>query len=417
VIRVEGINGDQGGEIMMEMEANFRIVTPVFMSGSERSQAELREASIKGMLRFWWRALSLGKLKSIEEVKKREALIFGSSETGQSNVQLMLSLPENIETIEKGRILEYDGGGVIGPGARYLGYGVIEAFGSAKKRTKAGEVIRPCLKAPVNGVLRLLFKRGTSEEDIKMVEVALIAMSLFGGIGSRSRKGYGSFNLLELRHNDEALFSAPVDIQDLKAKIMNLFKKYEIIAYDGRPEYTSYSTETRIDIIETGKDPLRLLNSVGEAMQMYRSWGKDNKVNGKDAEKNFKDDHDLARQAIGQKVNKHPRRVVFGLPHNYFFSSIREKVDVSPERQERRASPLFIHIQGLQNGQFAAVTTIMPADFLPRNERIVIGESTVSTFVDFSVLHEFLDGKDGHGRNRFPMGDQVIGPAAQTEVI
>lgn len=399
------------------MEAKFRIVTPLFMSGSEQSQAELREASIKGVLRFWWRALSLGKLKSIVEVKKREALIFGSSETGQSNAQLMLSLPEKTETIEKGRILEYDRGGVVGPGARYLGYGVIEAFGSAKKRTKAGEVIRPCFKAPVNGGLRILFKKGTSGDDIKMVEAALIAMGLFGGIGSRSRKGYGSFNLLDLQRNDETLFSAPADIQDLKAKIMNLFKKYEIIANNGRPEYTAYSTETRIDIIDAEKDPLRLLNSIGEAMQMYRSWGKDNKVNGIDAEKRFKDDHDVARQAIGQKVNKHPRRVVFGLPHNYFFSSIREKVDVSPERQERRASPLFIHIQGLQNGQFAAVTTIMPADFLPRNERIVIGESTVPTNVDFSVLDEFLDGKDGQGRNRFPMANHVIRPAARIEVI
>ena len=405
-------------KIMIKMEARFRIVTPLFMSGFERSQAELREASIKGVLRFWWRALALGRLKSVEEVKKRENQIFGSSETGQSNIQLMLSLPERIETIEMGRILEYDNnGGVAGPGARYLGYGVIEAFGSAKKRTKAGEVIRPCIKAPVDGVLRILFKRGTSEEDIKMVEVALIAMGLLGGIGSRSRKGYGSFNLLELRRNDETLFSAPLDIQELKAKIMNLFKEYEIIAYNGRPEYTSYSTETRIDIIETGKDPLRLLNSVGEAMQMYRSWGKDNRVNGKDAEKNFKDDHDLARQAIGQRVYRHPRRVVFGLPHNYFFSSDREKVDVSPERQERRASPLFIHIQGMKNGQFAAVTTIMPADFLPRNERIVVGESTVPTSVDFRVLDEFLDGKDGQGRNRFPMADHVIWSAAKFGVI
>lgn len=400
---------------MRKIEANFRIVTPLFMSGSERNRAELREASIKGMLRYWWRVLAIGRENSLEEVKKKEALIFGSSETGQSNVLLMLILPERIEPIESGKILEYDSGDVAGPGARYLGYGVIEAFGSAKKKTKAGEVIRPCLKAPIDGVLRLLFKNGISEEDINSVEAALIAMGLFGGIGARSRKGYGSFNLLELRRNEEVKFNAPEDIQDLKAKISNLFKKYEIKAYEGMPEYTSYSTETRIDIIDTDKDPLRLLNSVGEAMQMYRSWGKDNRVNGKDAEKIFKDDHDLARQAIGQKVYKHPRRVVFGLPHNYFFSSDREKVDVSPERQERRASPLFIHIQGLKNGQFAAVTTIMPADFLPRNERIVIGGSTVPTNVDFSVLDEFLDGKDRQGRNRFPMTNHVI--AAKQRVV
>jgi len=57
---------------LIEMVAKFRIVTPLFMSGSERSQAELREASIKGVLRFWWRALALGRLKSVEEVKKEK---------------------------------------------------------------------------------------------------------------------------------------------------------------------------------------------------------------------------------------------------------------------------------------------------------------------------------------------------------
>jgi len=251
-----------------------------------------------------------------------------------------------------------------------------------------------------------------------MVEAALIAMSLFGGIGSRSRKGYGSFNLLELRRNDEALFSAPSDIRELKANIMNLFKKIRNNCLQRKAEiYLLQHRNSHRHYRDRPKILLKLLNSVGEAMQMYRSWGKDNKVNGRDAERKFKDDHDLARQAISQKVYRHPRRVVFGLPHNYFFSSDLEKVDVSPERQERRASPLFIHIQGLENGEFAAVTTIMPADFLPRNERIVIGESTVPTSVDFSVLDEFLDGKDGLGRNRFPMANHIIGSAAKLGVI
>ena len=38
---------------------------------------------------------------------------------------------------------------VLGEGARYLGYGVKEAFLSQSKGTKAGELTRRCLSSPV----------------------------------------------------------------------------------------------------------------------------------------------------------------------------------------------------------------------------------------------------------------------------
>jgi hypothetical protein len=69
---------------------------------------------------------------------------------------------------------------------------------------------------------------------------------------------------------------------------------------------------------------------------------------------------------------------------------------------ERRASPLFIHIQELANKQYAAVTAIMPSDFLPPGERIKVNHSIVPQRVDFKVLHEFVDGKNASGKPRFP---------------
>jgi len=233
-------------------------------------------------------------------------------------------------------------------------------------------------------------------------------MGLFGGLGSRSRKGYGSFNLEELKLGEENLFKMPKDADDLRLMIKSFFENYNIAAYSGLPPYTAYSDLTRIDIIDKGSDPLRLLNSVGEAMQMYRSWGRGGKVNGKDSERNFKDDHDLVLEAIKTKVDTHPRRVAFGLPHNYYFSSQQEKVDVKPAKLERRASPLFIHIQELANKQYAAVTTILPSDFLPSGERIKVNHSVVPQHVDFKVIHEFVDGKNGYGKPRFPNAVRVV---------
>lgn len=72
------------------------------------------------------------------------------------------------------------------------------------------------MKYPFSGMLNILIKNGTSKDDIKTVTAALIAMGLFGGLGSRSRKGYGSFNLEELKLGNEVVFKAAKDVEELK---------------------------------------------------------------------------------------------------------------------------------------------------------------------------------------------------------
>lgn len=43
---------------MQILEAEYEIVTPMFIGGAaQHEQPELRPPSIKGALRFWWRAL------------------------------------------------------------------------------------------------------------------------------------------------------------------------------------------------------------------------------------------------------------------------------------------------------------------------------------------------------------------------
>lgn len=394
---------------MIELEAKFRVLTPLFMSGSDKFKAELRVPSIKGVLRFWWRALALGRLGSVKKVQEDESRIFGSAgdDIGQARIHLKLKLPNGIDQY-KDLILKYADGQPVGPGARYLGYGVVESVPNKKRNTKQGQILRSCLKYPFDGNLSILIRNGTSIDDINSVVSAMIAMGLLGGLGSRSRKGYGSFNLREMKLGDNVLFRMPKDVEDLGLKIKSLLKDnntYNIKAFSDLPPYTAYSNRTRVDIIGKGSDSLQLLNSVGEAMQMYRSWGRNGMVNGKASERNFRDDHDLARDAITKTVANHPRRAVFGLPHNYYFSSYSSKIDVKPSRLERRASPLFIHIQELDNGQYAAVTTIMPADFLPKGEKIRVGNSVVPEHVDYHVIEDFLNDK-----SRFPDALSIIYP-------
>lgn len=57
-------------------------ITPMFLSGADGQTPELRAPSIKGALRFWWRAMN-GHL-SLEELRKKEADLFGFA--GNKNI-------------------------------------------------------------------------------------------------------------------------------------------------------------------------------------------------------------------------------------------------------------------------------------------------------------------------------------------
>jgi len=54
------------------------VITPMFLGGADGQTPELRPPSIKGAMRFWWRAMN-GHL-SLKALKEREAEIFGASD-------------------------------------------------------------------------------------------------------------------------------------------------------------------------------------------------------------------------------------------------------------------------------------------------------------------------------------------------
>jgi CRISPR-associated protein Cmr1 len=149
---------------MHRVEAEFEVVTPMFLGGADpKAGAELRGASLKGALRFWWRALAWGRLGDLAEIHKQEMKLFGSADraVGQASFSLaaawvnqapLLVAPParddksalpNVAQEERRRLkrkhrLTLDGSRdanaqAVGPGARYLGFGLTEAFGRTQR--------------------------------------------------------------------------------------------------------------------------------------------------------------------------------------------------------------------------------------------------------------------------------------------
>ncbi len=371
------------GNNFSTIEATYRIVTPMFCAGVDQKQAELRLPSFKGALRFWWRSLMWGKVRDVADLRRKEAELFGSSDQkiGQSKVRMRFDGCPELEKImqppavfENGRLA----------GCHYLGYGVMEAFASKKKGTKAGQLTRAMIPG---GTFTVQLRLGPklSEDQQQQVQNALLLLGTVGGLGSKSRKGFGSLTLTSLSKDDTTI--------PLPGEPVARIKSSHNALSANQPDWTAWSKQTRLLTVTCdGSSAVELLNLLGKEQVYFRSWGNQGRVIDRESERNFKQDHDLSK---GMKVAiKHPRRIAFGLPHNYGKGSSKAVAPASREI-DRRASPLFLHVhQSTENESPVGVVAFLPSLFLPDGEKIQAFDKTVplDTSGEFwNPIHGYLD--------------------------
>lgn len=390
-----------GGKIMEILEAKYEIITPMFMSGSDTAIAELRAPSFKGVLRYWYRAIMLAELQALAKVKQSEQKLFGSTDTGQAKFLLRLSTGKNIKVEKKGKTWRDQG-------SAYLGYGVI----NWDKKSKSIKTSREYIKPGGHFTVTLYLKPNIDDDEKVNLQKALKAVSLFGGLGARSRRGFGSVNLVSLKYNDIEQWKQPNNVEELKEQMQECLNIEKIKELKELLPYSAFSNHSKVIICRldaSNNNPFKLLDEVGKEMIRFRSYGRKKKnreytlVFNEKAEQNFKDDHDLVWQAVsGKQIDKHPRRVIFGLPHNYRFSN-NAVVSIQPQNYERRGSPLYIRIHKVQS-EYVVVFIVLPAEFLPEGERIKIKvkngtkDPVPLATNDFSVLHQFLNRRKFNSR-------------------
>ncbi|WP_282610831.1 type III-B CRISPR module RAMP protein Cmr1 [Pelagibius sp. Alg239-R121] len=397
------------------VEAEFRIVTPMFLGGADNStSAELRAPSIKGVLRFWWRAMMYQHFPDLKELRKKEAELFGAAGSkdggGQSSFHLsVVSQPRCV--IKRGKALsdeEEPSQENIGPGAHYFGYGVFE---QENKKTCKGKLSRPCLRPGRSFIIRIIARRKIDPSIVAAVEL----MGLLGGLGSRTRRGYGSIALQRLTRNGELIWNAPENCQDYAARIRALVPE---INTRELPPYTAFGRDSRVAVLARGQSALGVLNEIGEAMIRYRSAGKFGKLwplkKGEHtpwSEENFQDDHDWFHNVYLNAPTEGPRspkRVVFGLPHNYFSSigqGLTKRVTVEgpvTKSMDRRASPLMIHIHPLGDRRYVGVVSILGSQFLPaRNMSAMVSSKMEGCFTVCGTLDGTFDGAQKNITGKF----------------
>ena len=310
---------------MQKLTATFRIVTPMFIAGADQNKAELRAPSIKGALRFWWRALNWAQIRqasaddqtALKKLKEDEGQLFGDADSqGQGNALIKL------DNILSGAL---SGNTLLASDAsrKYLGYGLF-SMGDHQERKAIAE--RKSFDVSI------LIHKDTNTEAHAQFEKCVKAFGLLGGLGSRSRNGFGSIAI------------SSYDDQNLKFNSLDSYKNtLSSLITEGRsdtdtPPFTAISRHTKI---------------------LYGP---------------LKDSQELAHRFIGnlykslRTSHQHEsRKRYFGLPLDGY------------DTNNRRSSPLLFHIHPVEN-RFVPVVMYVPAAFHPGYPQ-----------EDYSLVESFLE--------------------------
>ncbi|HIE08956.1 MAG TPA: type III-B CRISPR module RAMP protein Cmr1 [Armatimonadetes bacterium] len=164
---------------MREARFELETLTPLFMAGFDpRGPVEVRPPSIRGLLRFWLRALLGGAgLTDSQKLLKEENRVFGS--TGEASPVIV-----RVEHSVDPKVKEYDvrefGGGRSG-----IAYIYFVARGTKKPPQPPRKYIVP----PFRFSLKLSLRPAVGEEELLQLACAsLWLLTRLGGIGARSRR-------------------------------------------------------------------------------------------------------------------------------------------------------------------------------------------------------------------------------------
>lgn len=394
---------------MKTISATFEVVTPMFLGGADQSPNGIRPSSIKGALRFWWRAWAWSGIRAtcaddnsaLKALHIEEGRLFGLAAQEKTGGQGIFLLHVRDRTRQA---TDQPFGSTFDAGILYLlGQGLGNFTGGNHCVRQAIPAAHGANTAEFQ--VKLIFHPQATAHDQESIATALKLFGLLGALGSRARHGLGSLALKKFEDQSTATWKAPETAEQYAAELCGHIPSS--LANDV-PPLSALSQLTRIELSFEHKDSSTLLNKIGQEQQAYRSYGQNGRVNGKPSERNFVDDHDLALQVTqGEHVGKVPDRVVFGLPHNYFFSSTKSKTDVNyaPETGEgRRASPLLFHVHKIGEIYFG-VHVLLAAQFLPqnfgqpakielknpKNPRSRSSVALPNHDVKWSVLHDYLN--------------------------
>jgi CRISPR-associated protein Cmr1 len=380
----------------------LQVVTPLFLSGADQQVVELRPPSIRGALRFWFRAMMGGVVGGDwQKVKQLEDGVFGSTE-GASRFRVTISWePQELNIFDPTQQTRYE----TRDGLVYLSFPRLGWDSNVKKH----RWIKPHIEPDSVFTLQLRFFDDSSSTQ-QLLIASLWLLLHCGGLGARSRRGFGSLRCLSPPSALNLSLHLPTDPQQLGRhfkeglqRIQQVFSRYALsrgisssqlsdIFSTARASVPSFSCFHHWEAALITKDSWTSWNSVLDDMGQFLRRFRNNSLPSGSLRAQTPDYTNVVTYYLPTQIGgtwhlQHARvsswdlqNDAFGLPIQYRSNSRSRQVstqnqrfDISAivkwrlgsEEHDRRGSPLIIRPLSLGNGQYAVILLILKSEFLP----------------------------------------------------
>jgi len=326
---------------VIAQEREYKLITPLFGGGVNPGETDpvnlIRGTEIRGQLRFWWRACRGGQFDSdLAKMKKAEDELWGAAyKKGEETPLQEQTVQIAIEKLNPGSSIElFD---KRGKPVRELDVPTYAAFPlqPSDANKQAGNPPKAVQK-DVTFKLIISFPKAQKME----VESALWAWETFGGIGGRTRRGFGALHLLKVNGLNNSDVPSSRDVRDWIEKKLNTY-----VTSSKFPENLPHlSTNSQFKVTKDLRDTLSVWHYLIKRLYGFRQDGRPERSNWPEARaiKQGAYKRDTNQNSF---INKFPR-AAFGLPIIFHFvgpkRSVPEDTTLQGDKIERLASPLIL---------------------------------------------------------------------------
>jgi CRISPR-associated protein Cmr1 len=341
------------------------LITPMYGGGAKAGindqDLPIRPTSVRGQLRFWWRATRGAGFNTLQELFAAEEKIWGNVEN-PSSTRVFIKDIKYPNPEEKFRKRDYwDGKSSTRDGRRRL-----NPFEFPRSSPQA-YVLFPAIEAKDESgseILRegLSFTFTISYSYVEDVECAVWAWVNFGGIGARTRRGCGALYCQEFAPKNH-------NVATIQAWFREKIRDYDLQSLGSNRDWPTLSRQVLVHA--TQQNPLEAWRNAIKPMQDFRQGENIGRRPGSDPAKplrlgrSFWPEPDTLRNIFGQWCRgAHPHapkpgmpqgfpRAAFGLPINFHFPCACPSSELRPATANRMGSPIILRPLKTQNNNWS----------------------------------------------------------------
>jgi CRISPR-associated protein Cmr1 len=366
---------------MNYLDFDCNVLTPLFLGGAEpRVRPELRAPSIRGAMRYWYRAILGGSalLASISDderlntLKKLESDVFGTTEKGSAVAVLVHADPQpEIETFRKDRAIRTPEGDFLPTGKDYLLWSMAA---SGRPGTPRYQPDREYIKPGTRFRIRLQARTAQADDALAKASAALWLLANLGGLGSRANRGAGSLEIERAGSIYGLTFERCRTINELQRYLSSGIRQC-LSLVSGVETWRTFSEAPEYDVLAPGvaevwivsssqqgwETAQEALNGIGGKLRDYRSHR---------SSLGHADHDEVLAWLESNRPTPQIRRAAFGLPIPFRYSEGGPSDVIVPEQGDRRVSPLRIRITRLATDRYVGMLTLFKSRFLEEGRQL-----------------------------------------------